>query len=372
MKSEDLNALITLLKIPRLRKKLLINLFNANISLSDFTNNPSRYHKYCPLNENMQNILAQEMKLTQFNKLKEFEWLEQSNMNHIITYNDCHYPETLRNIPDPPILLYLVGDPDCLSLPQIAVVGSRKPSSYGKENAKFFSTELSNNGYCITSGLAYGIDAIAHTSTLQNKGKTIAVMGTGINMIYPAKNKAIAEKIIHNGAIISEFPLDTKANRFNFPKRNRVISGLSLGALIIESSIKSGTLITAKHANDQGRDVFAIPGNINHEESSGCHWLIQEGAKLVSCVEDILIELDPMRTKPVDHDHDTAIKNNKDQKVVINQNLKDILIHIDYQITALDSIIEKSGMPTSELSMLLFELEIEGLIESIPGGYKRK
>ncbi len=369
MNDSNLQALIALLKIPKFRKQNIISLLSNNVDLIEFIAHPEKYADLSSINlEQKSQLKNTQNKLNSIAKA-ELDWLKTSPLNHIITYCDNTYPESLKNIANPPLLLYLIGDPRALSLKQISIVGTRSPSQYGKQNARSFSITLTQQGYCITSGVAYGIDSIAHEAALEAGGKTIAVMGTGINLIYPSQNKSLAEKIIHNGAIISEFPLNTPPTKYNFPKRNRIISGLSLGTLIVESSIKSGTLITAKHAIDQSREVFAIPGNIHHPESAGCHWLIQEGAKLVTCPEDIIVELP--------QDDQTIISPEENSNLIqkslsgLSEMQSNILSLISYEITALDSIIETSGLATDEVSMILFELEMASIIESIPGGYRK-
>ena len=373
MKIDELHSLVILLKIPKIRKKLLLDLIQSEISIQAFVKEPGLYTSICPLNTQMKNELEKiKDGILNQGELAEISWLNASEYNHLITYSDDLYPERLRHISDPPLLLYLIGDPMCLSQHQVAIVGTRKPSTYGKNNAIHFASELAKSNIIVTSGMAYGIDVLAHQGALEANGKTIAVMGTGINLIYPSQNRAVAEKIIHNGAIISEFPLNTPPTKYNFPKRNRIISGLTQGTLVVEASLKSGTLITARHALEQGREIFAIPGNIYHDESKGCHWLIQEGAKLVTNIDDILVELNTSSAK--EKQSNNFKKNTGKQKELqkeIDAQQQNILTYIGYQITALDSIIEKSGVNASDLSMILFELEINGFIESVPGGYRK-
>ncbi|MDC0535462.1 DNA-processing protein DprA [Francisellaceae bacterium] len=370
MNVSHIQALIALLKTPKLRKQKILSLLDNNIDLIEFIKDPNMFSEISQISlEHKDHIKTIRNDINKIAK-PELEWINTSPLNHLITYSDSRYPERLKNISNPPLLLYIIGEPNTLSLKQISIVGSRTPSQYGKQNAKEFAKALSNKGYCITSGIAYGIDSIAHEAAIQAEGQTIAVMGTGINLIYPSQNKSLAEKIIHNGAIITEFPLNTPPTRFNFPKRNRIISGLSVGTLIVESSIKSGTLITAKHAIDQSREVFAIPGNIHHPESAGCHWLIQEGAKLVTCPEDITIEL-PQQFNDIEGSPTINTTHINDNSQSLSEIQSNILSLINYEITALDSIIEVSGLPADEASMILFELEMNSLIESIPGGYRK-
>ncbi len=219
------------------------------------------------------------------------KWLEKDN-NHLITLADTHYPQSLLEIPDPPPVLYAKGDLSCLAMPAIAIVGSRNASVQGEDNAKEFAYALSEQGFCIISGMALGIDAAAHRGALKNKqGKTIAVVGTGLDIVYPAQHRELAHQIVDQGLVISEFPIGTPSRPENFPRRNRMISGLSLGCLVVEANTKSGSLMTAKLAAEQGREVFAIPGSIHSPLSKGCHELIKQGAKLVDCIQDITNEL---------------------------------------------------------------------------------
>ena len=222
------------------------------------------------------------------------QWLYKDH-NHLITLADRHYPQSLLEIPDPPPMLYAKGDLSCLTMPAMAIVGSRNASAQGEKNAEEFAFALSEQGFCIVSGMAVGIDGAAHRGALRNKnGKTIAVAGTGLDIVYPAKHRDLAHQIATQGLILSEFLIGTPSNPENFPRRNRIISGISLGCLVIEANTNSGSTMTAKLATEQGREVFAIPGSIHSPMSKGCHALIKEGAKLVDCIQDITDELAPL------------------------------------------------------------------------------
>ena len=269
-------------------------------------------------------------------------------------------------------------------------------SRYGQRNAKYFATELVRSGISITSGMAIGIDTTAHIYALKANGTTIAVMGTGLNNYYPRSNIKLAENIIsNNGALISELPLDTSVNRINFPRRNRIISGLSIATLIIECSKKSGSLITARYAIEQSKEVFAIPGEINHPLSEGPHSLIQQGAKLVTNTQDILNELPSwvkLQRLNINPNINYNINSNINSNININTNISNkkttepnslinnnknkksdnnskILLYIDYEITPIDVIIYKSGIPVHIIKMELISLEMENLIKKCPGGY---
>ena len=224
------------------------------------------------------------------------QWLQKDG-NHLITLADAHYPQALLEIPDPPPVLYAKGDLSCLTMPAIAMVGSRNASVQGEKNAEEFAYALSKQGLCIISGMALGIDGAAHRGALKHEsGKTIAVVGTGLDIVYPSKHRELAHKIVAQGLVISEYSIGTPSRPENFARRNRIISGLSLGCLVVEANTPSGSLITAKCATEQGREVFAIPGSIHSPTSRGCHALIKQGAKLVDCIRDITDELAPHLT----------------------------------------------------------------------------
>lgn len=211
----------------------------------------------------------------------------------VLLWSDPDYPEILRRIPNPPALLYLAGDRDLLGSPALALVGSRKCSRYGMEAVRSISREVSRAGICVVSGFAAGIDRQAHVSALEEIGSSIAVLGTGLDLLYPAANKDLWLRLLRQGLIVTEFAPGTRPDAVNFPHRNRIISGLSLGVLVVEAAVRSGSLITASIALEQGREVFALPGPVNMESYNGCHHLIRQGATLVRTVEDILTELRP-------------------------------------------------------------------------------
>ncbi len=298
---------------------------------------------------------------------KNLAWCE-SNDCAIITIVDETYPELLQEISAAPIVLYVRGDLALLNAPQLAMVGSRNPTSSGRELAHHFAHTLTSAGLSITSGLALGIDAEAHRGALSANGKTLAIFGTGLNQIYPASHRKLAEEIAANGLLISEFSPFMPPKAANFPQRNRIISGLSLGVLIVEAALQSGSLITARYANEQGREVFAIPGSIHNPLARGCHHLIRQGAKLVETAEDILEELGalsalsaPIKTITHTKKHDT-----------LAPPLRALLAHIGYEATALDTIIVRSGLTATEVSSMLLSLELQDLIKSTHGGYQLK
>ncbi len=237
---------------------------------------------------------TQAIKSFNLNSIKvDLNWTEQKN-HHLIVLTDPHYPKLLKQINDPPLVLYLLGDPELLHYPQLAIVGSRKPTPAGIKNAGLLAGQLAAQGLIITSGMALGIDAASHWGALKAKGYSIAVLGTSIDQVYPQRNRPLFHELKEKGIIISEFPLGTQAHPYNFPRRNRIISGLSLGTLVIEAALASGSLITAKLAAEQGREVFALPGSIHNLQAKGCHSLLKNGAFLVETSEDILFQLAPL------------------------------------------------------------------------------
>jgi len=235
----------------------------------------------------------------------DLRWLENDQC-HLLTLADQDYPTRLRDLNNPPPILYVLGDLEVINLPQLAIVGSRNPSNGGIQTAEDFSAHFARAGLTITSGLALGIDATAHQAALDADGYTVAVVGTGLDRTYPARNRALAQQIAQTGALVSEFKIGTRARAENFPRRNRIISGLSIGTLVVEAAQRSGSLITARLASEQGREIFAIPGSIHNPLARGCHRLIREGAKLVETAQDVLEELGPMLSltmKPQQSNH---------------------------------------------------------------------
>ncbi len=292
------------------------------------------------------------------------KWLEQAS-NHIVTLADDDYPRALFEIADPPPMLYLKGRRELLSNTGIAVVGSRNATPGGKQNAEGFSRSLSNAGLTIVSGLALGIDAAAHRGGLDGSASTIAVVGTGLDLVYPARNKTLALEISQRGLIISEFPLGTPAIATNFPRRNRIISGLTRGVLVVEAALASGSLITARQAAEQGRDVFAIPGSIHSPFSKGTHQLIKQGAKLVDEANDILAEL-----------HWRVITTNPANAVLhtdpINMDSDPVLEAMGFDAVSCDELAIRTNVAGHVLIGRLTELELDGHIAQIAGGkYQR-
>jgi len=278
----------------------------------------------------------------------------------ILTQDDKDYPENLKNIPDPPIVLYVKGELKQEDRLAIGIVGSRRASFYGLTNAQNFASDLSDKGFTIVSGMAHGIDTYAHRGALKAGGRTIAVMGSGFNHIYPEENKEFAEEISKSGAAISEFPINTLPLKQNFPCRNRIISGLSLGVLIVEAARNSGALITADFALEQGREVFAIPGKVDSNNSFGTNGLIKQGAKLVTCVDDILEEfiMPKEKTRTESRVEETLTQDKEEDRVY---NL------ISEQSIQLDELVEKTNLDIPRISGILLRLQMKRLVQQLPG-----
>lgn len=284
-------------------------------------------------------------------------WLNDP-LNHIVCIGDAVYPQALLNIHDPPLLLYVKGKIELLNHVSLAIVGSRSASPQGLRNAEAFAQAISDAGIAIISGLAIGIDAAAHMGALKGKGSSIAIVGTGLDRIYPARNRDLAHQLAECGAVVSEFPLGTPPLPANFPRRNRIISGLSLGTLVVEASLQSGSLITARMALEQGREVFAIPGSIHSPQSKGCHALIKQGAKLVESAQDILEELGTFIPSS------SLAKNTPKETPLLD--------HLGYEAVDMDTLSQRSGLTVAALSAILLQLELDGRISSLPGGlYQR-
>lgn len=301
---------------------------------------------------------------------RDLNWLKNNSAAHIITLADNNYPLMLKHIPDPPPLLYAIGDINCLMQPQIAIVGSRAASKAGLIHAERFAEQFASLGIVITSGLAIGIDSASHKAALKNnKGKTVAVLAHGLDLIYPERHIPLSRQIIEQGCLVSEFPIGTKVWPQNFPQRNRIISGLSIGVLIIEAAINSGSLITAQFAIEQNREVFALPGSIDSPKMRGCHKLIRDGAKLVESSEDVLQELANLLKYVIRDRNSVGAKVKNTQGLSAQQ--QGLLEFIDYDSTCVDEIVDYTGLSSSAVGAILFELELNGLITAVPGGYAR-
>ena len=296
-----------------------------------------------------------------------YRWAEAPDQ-HILTYQDPNYPSLLKEIAYPPPTLYIKGDPKALSQPQLAIVGSRYPSHSGLSITTLFAKDLVRAGLCITSGLALGIDGAGHKAALKSAGQTIAVLGNGLHTIYPRRHSALAETIVQHGCLVSEFSLDAPPHKKHFPQRNRIISGLSLGTLVVEAKLRSGSLITAGHAAEQGREVFAIPGSIRHSLSQGCHQLLRNGATLTESVKDILDVLD---ISPIYFKHTEIIAKPTNFASGLDPQQQQLLACVDYEGITVDEIIRRSKLPAPTVARQLLNLELHGYINSTYQGYTR-
>lgn len=284
-------------------------------------------------------------------------WL-QDPLNRILTIADAEYPQALLNTADPPLLIYVKGRAELLNVPALAIVGSRNATAAGKRNAEAFAQSASEAGLCVVSGMAQGIDTAAHVGGLNGAASSIAVVGTGLDKVYPASNRNLAHRLAEQGVLVSEFALGTPPLASNFPRRNRIISGLSLGCLVVEASVQSGSLITARMALEQGREVFAIPGSIHSPQSRGSHALIKQGAKLVETAGDILEELGYPQSRA-----------HQGREATVGH---PVLEHLGYDPIDLEALVQRSGLTIAELSAILLQLELDGCIATLPGGlYQR-
>lgn len=296
----------------------------------------------------------------------DLEWLARPG-NRILTCRDPDYPSLLLEISDPPPLLYLHGNAAILHEPQLAVVGSRNPTPGGRQTAVEFARHLSAAGLVITSGLALGIDAAGHQGALDTGSATIAVMGTGLDRVYPARHRDLARRIAERGALVSEFPPGTPPMAENFPRRNRLISGLSLGTLVVEAARRSGSLISARFALEQGREVFAIPGSIHNPLARGCHHLIRQGAKLVETAQDIMDELAALAAFCSDAEASAALLQPAETPQLAEEYAQ-LLEFIGFDDTSIDTLVERTHLTPAEVSSMLLQLEMNGYIAASPGG----
>ena len=310
--------------------------------------------------------------------LLDLEWLALQTDVHVVSIGDAAYPELLSQIPKLPPLLFVRGDIHLLGLPQIAIVGSRNPTAGGSENAHRFAEFLAANGFVITSGLALGVDAAAHQGALAGGGKTIAVMGTGLDLIYPSRHRRLAQDILDSGgALVSELPLGSGAKAANFPQRNRIISGLSYGVLVVEAAIQSGSLITAHTALQQNREVFAIPGSIHNPLARGCHQLIRQGATLIETAQDIVDQLQGMlgfqREKLLNLQEKAAKKTELDERILdeLSPAEQQLICAMGYDPVNIDDLVERTGIAVGSVAAQMIGLEIKGYVQQTGAGYQR-
>ena len=299
----------------------------------------------------------------------DIAWLGARPQRRLVTWASPDYPHLLADIPDPPLVLYVEGDPAALGLPQLAIVGSRNPTSIGRDTARQFGMHLAQAGLAITSGLALGIDAAAHRGALDAPGRTIAVVGRGLDAIYPRENEELARQILEQrGALVTDLPVGTPPLRQNFPRRNRILSGLAVGTLVVEAALQSGSLITARLAAEQGREVFAMPGSIHNALARGCHRLLRDGAKLVETADDIFAELGPnlaqmasfLRSRAHSQPHSGGTSLDKDYEILLDA--------VGFEPASLDSVVVRSGLKADAVASMLLILELDGRIQQQPGG----
>jgi DNA processing protein len=301
------------------------------------------------------------------------EWLAVAG-HDLIARDDPRYPPLLAQLSDPPLALWVLGaKADLLLAPQLALVGSRNPTAGGRDTARQFAKYLSEHGLTITSGLAVGIDGAGHRGALEGPSGTVAVLGSGIDVIYPREHESLAREIAERGVLVSEYPPGTKTDKFHFPQRNRIIAGLALGTLVVEATRRSGSLITARAAMESGREVFAIPGSIHNPLARGCHWLIRQGAKLVEEASDIFGELAPQLAALLAVDVETLRASARPQSAQPMQTFDDpayrnVLSLLDFAPQSIGDLSDRAGLTTAELSSMLLVLELEGFVEALPGG----
>jgi DNA processing protein len=294
-------------------------------------------------------------------------WLAGAN-RRLVAWGSADYPPLLATIADAPLVLFVEGTAATLSLPQLAIVGSRNPTQLGRDTARQFAEHLAGAGLAITSGLALGIDAAAHRGALEAGGRTVAVLGCGLDAVYPREHAGLAAEIAATGALVSEMPTGTPPLRHHFPRRNRLISGLSVGTLVVEAALQSGSLITARLASEQGREVFAIPGSIHNPMARGCHRLIRQGAKLVETSDDIFSELGALlaglsagaRVEAPDAQEDSGPALDKDYEILLDA--------LGFAPAGIDTLVARTGFATDVLASMLLILELDGRVAQQPGG----
>ncbi|EHZ7344471.1 TPA: DNA-processing protein DprA [Vibrio vulnificus] len=296
------------------------------------------------------------------------QWQLLSSQHHILTLHDGLYPPLLKETASPPCQLFVQGDPHCLTKPQIALVGSRHATMQGLQHARDFAAQLVQHGLVVTSGLALGIDGHAHDGALTAGGETVAVLGSGFQHIYPARHKGLAARIGQQGALVSEFRPNTKAKAEHFPRRNRIISGLSLGVLVVEAAEKSGSLITARYAAEQGREVFALPNSLHITNARGGNLLIKSGACLVTGVEDVLSEVQTLLDWSTNQQADLFSSSNTEEQLPFPQ----LLANVGNEATPVDILANRTNIPVQEVMMQLLELELSGHVVAVNGGYIRR
>ena len=363
MTDNELLSWLTLSFTPYLGSKKLIKLTSID-SAENIVGYSARQLELFGFNSKQIKHIKQDAKKRVDNCLA---WKESHKSNHIITPFCSEYPPLLKEIAASPPVLFIKGNVELLPLPQIAIVGSRNATIDGLATAKIFAKDLVKQGLIITSGLAAGVDGYAHNGALSVNGQTIAVLGSGLECIYPAKHRNLASEVIEKGALVSEFWPDAKPRAEHFPRRNRIISGLSLGVLIVEAALKSGSLITAKYALEQNREVFVIPGAIQSPNSRGGNSLIQQGASLIQSSQEILAEIESLLAWSVNQQRELFETEEVNEQLPFPQ----LLANVGVEATPVDILAQRTNIPVHEVMMQLLELELQGHVAAVSGGYIR-
>ncbi|KJY70303.1 DNA-processing protein DprA [Vibrio nigripulchritudo] len=364
MTNNELRAWLTLSFTPQLGGQSLTRLLAIDSPVNILSSGPERWQAIGLKPKQIAYLQAQSHPEVE----ESLEWGAASDSHHILTLLDTDYPPLLKEVPSPPTTLFVKGDVSSLSAPQIAMVGSRNASIEGLQTAKSFAKDLSGNGLVVTSGLALGVDGYAHDGALEGGGKTVAVLGSGLECIYPARHRKLASRVIEQGALVSEFRPNTKPRPEHFPRRNRIISGLSVGVFVVEAAERSGSLITARYAAEQGRDVFALPGSIHNPNARGGNALIKSGACLVQSSQDILQEVENLVSWSFSQQ--TSIFSEEAEQEELP--FPELMANVGIEATPVDILAERTHIPVHEVMMQLLELELSGHIVAVPGGYIRK
>jgi len=369
--NEELESWIRLWRVPGVGSKYFQKLLQSFETPADVFNAPSSSLKQAGISQNLAKAIIDAKEND--SATPDLEWLNAADNHYIITLDCAEYPALLKQTDNPPSLLYVHGNLSIINDPQLAIVGSRNPTQSGMTSAYDFAKHLGQMGLCITSGLALGIDGSAHQGALDAGAPTIAIIATGIDRVYPAKHRNLAHQIVEGGAIISEFPIGTQPRSGNFPRRNRIISGLAYGTLVVEAALKSGSLITARLASEQGREVFAIPGSIHNPLAKGCHQLIRQGAKLVETAQDILEEMSAVidlsqidsaiiKDDIEDNSEGAANTSNVDPEHQI------LLEKMGYDPVPIDQLVDRTGFKPESIAAMLLILELQNQVSSNGGG----
>ena len=365
--TEELDSWVSLWRVSGVGPKYFQMLLNHFNNPADVFNATSSSLKQAGISQNLANTILDNKESD--SAKPDLEWLNGADNHYIITINCPEYPRLLKQIDSPPPLLYVHGELSIINDPQLAIVGSRNPTQSGMTSAYDFAKYLAQTGLCITSGLALGIDGSAHQGALDGNGPTIAITATGIDRVYPAKHRDLAHKIVESGAIISEFPIGTQPRSGNFPRRNRIISGLAHGTLVVEAALKSGSLITARLASEQGREVFAIPGSIHNPLAKGCHQLIRQGAKLVEMAHDILEEMSAViDLSEVDQADLEKPSNTYTSEENIDPEHQILLEKMGYDPIQIDQLVVTTGFKPESIAAMLLMLELQNQVSSNGGG----